>query len=271
MSASSSFRRFAAVVAAGTIATTTFALSTAVAAAETTSTCPSGRQAVVSRSYVVTHRDGTTWTGWYLDNNNPSTTDIRPGDAVRVTFRAADGCTATPVGLASYRAKSATFNPNEPQSLFDSHTGTFAAGTHTLQVDVPMTAADGSTCPNKHQDGPETKGKGANTSGAYDSTCDGSPSQNGNGDGKAKGKPCAGCVGNADDKNPPGQRPDGSDANNGYECDGNNGVGKSNPAHSGCKPIFFQVDFFVGDVLPVVDGAHMYGPRLIDAYNGPKS
>ena len=42
-------------------------------------------------------------------------------------------------------------------------------------------------------------------------------------------------MGNADFKNPPGQAPDGSDHNKGYECDKNNGVGKTNPAHSGCK------------------------------------
>ena len=72
--------------------------------------------------------------------------------------------------------------------------------------------------------------------GAYCSTSDGTPSGNGNGDGNANGKPCAGCVGNADNKNPPGQANDGSDHNNGYECDGNSGVGKTNPAHSGCKP-----------------------------------
>jgi hypothetical protein len=71
--------------------------------------------------------------------------------------------------------------------------------------------------------------------GAYCSTSDGTPSGNGNGGGNANGKPCAGCVGNADNKNPPGQAKDGSDHNNGYECDGNSGVGKTNPAHSGCK------------------------------------
>ena len=81
-----------------------------------------------------------------------------------------------------------------------------------------------------------TSGNGANHSGAYDDTCDGSASQNGNGDGKATGKPCAGCVGKADEKNPPGQAPDGSDDNKGYECDDNSGVGKSNPAHTGCTP-----------------------------------
>ncbi len=79
-------------------------------------------------------------------------------------------------------------------------------------------------------------GDGANVHGPYDSTRDGSASQNGNGDGEANGKPCAGCVGKADNKNPPGQLPGGSDANSGYECDSNHGVGRGNPAHTGCTP-----------------------------------
>jgi hypothetical protein len=78
-------------------------------------------------------------------------------------------------------------------------------------------------------------GHGANQGGPYDSTCDGSPSGNGNGNGQATGKPCAGCVGNADDKNPKGQMPNGSDHNAGYECDRNHGIGRTNPAHTGCR------------------------------------
>jgi hypothetical protein len=78
-------------------------------------------------------------------------------------------------------------------------------------------------------------GNGANHSGPYDNTCDGSPSGNGNGGGQATGKPCAGCVGNADDKNPKGQMPNGSDHNAGYECDRNHGIGRTNPAHTGCS------------------------------------
>src|SRR3954449_7547654 len=70
--------------------------------------------------------------------------------------------------------------------------------------------------------------------GPYCSTRDGSPSGNGNGGGKATGKPCAGCVGKADNKNPKGQMPNGTDHNAGYECDRNHGVGRSNPAHTGC-------------------------------------
>jgi hypothetical protein len=50
------------------------------------------------------------------------------------------------------------------------------------------------------------------------------------------GKPCNGCVGNADDKTPPGQLLDGSDGNAGYECDSNKGIGRGNPAHTGCVP-----------------------------------
>ncbi len=80
----------------------------------------------------------------------------------------------------------------------------------------------------------DNNGGGANHTGPYDSTRDGSPSGNGNGTGKATGKPCAGCVGKADNKNPKGQYPNGSDHNNGYECDGNHGIGRTNPAHTGC-------------------------------------
>ncbi|HSE54944.1 MAG TPA: hypothetical protein VLB03_04385 [Nocardioidaceae bacterium] len=71
--------------------------------------------------------------------------------------------------------------------------------------------------------------------GPYCSPRDGKDSKNGQGEGKAEGKPCAGCVGKADNKNPPGQMPDGTDDNKGYECDKNNGIGKTNPAHTGCK------------------------------------
>ena len=70
--------------------------------------------------------------------------------------------------------------------------------------------------------------------GQYCSTYDGSPSGNGSGNGNATGRPAAGSVGNADNKNPQGQFPNGNDANNGYECDGNNGIAKTNPAHTGC-------------------------------------
>ena len=59
--------------------------------------------------------------------------------------------------------------------------------------------------------------------------------QSGNGYGHNNTPNGAGTEGKADSKFPPGQSPDGSDHNNGYECDGNGGVGQTNPAHTGCK------------------------------------
>ena len=53
----------------------------------------------------------------------------------------------------------------------------------------------------------DDNGSGANQSGPYDSTRDGSASGNGNGTGNATGEPCAACVGQADNKNPKGQLP----------------------------------------------------------------
>jgi hypothetical protein len=76
------------------------------------------------------------------------------------------------------------------------------------------------------------------TGGVYDATCDGTQGGNGNNDNPdhTPGPPCAGCVGHADNQEPPGQQPGGSDANNGYECDGNQGIGQGNPAHTSCTP-----------------------------------
>jgi len=103
--------------------------------------------------------------------------------------------------------------------------------TGTLLVTVGGTTASagegrgtGNTSPNSANSG----------CGDYCSTRDGSPSRNGNGDGKATGRPEAGSVGKADNKNPKGQYRNGSDSNNGYECDGNKGIAKGNPAHTGC-------------------------------------
>jgi hypothetical protein len=83
---------------------------------------------------------------------------------------------------------------------------------------------------------PAYAGGGANNSGPYDANVGyGLPSNNGNGQGNAYGKPAAGTVGKADAKNPPGQLPGPEDFNNGYECDGNSGIARGNPAHSSCE------------------------------------
>lgn len=121
-------------------------------------------------------------------------------------------------GGSSWSGKSSHSSPptsstTSSSSVTESTTSTQGA-THGAQL----------TCTNKH---PRTP-----TGGPFDSTCDGSPSLNGNGTGGG-GRPCAGCVGNADYKHPGGQSL--FDNNSGYECDSNSGIGKTNPAHSGCR------------------------------------
>ena len=98
------------------------------------------------------------------------------------------------------------------------------------------TAQDGAYTEPQPISSADDNGTGANqTDGPYRSNRHGAESGNGNGNGEATGEPCAGCVGRADNKEPQGQMPDAvSDGNNGYECDGNNGIAKTNPAHTGC-------------------------------------
>jgi len=264
-------RRFTALLTGAAAAVAGLTLVASPAAA-TTVDCV-GPEAVKSQSWTFTHTDGTSDTYFWITNSlyNGEYQDIRPGDKVTGTVTLKPECLGTSIGIASYQAPSATLNPDDVQKLFSHDVKSGGNGTYSFSIVLPKSASDGSTCPNKHQDGPETKNKGANTSGAYDSTCDGRPSGNGNGGGNANGRPCAGCVGNADDKNPPGQRPDGSDRNNGYECDGNKGIARENPAHTGCQVHFFQVDVFTGQVLQTVGKGSYYGERLVGAFNGPKA
>jgi hypothetical protein len=201
----------------------------------------------------------------------------RRGDHVEVTFDVPMGC-SNRITFASFVAPAPApaldGSRLDEQVAFSKQTDVFRAGRHSLAIDVfsfPGSAThDCASAPlpligeagrDEIKDdvrdlmaaSPEYRdqvlremrakaasAQGANQSGPYDSTCDGSASQNGVGDGAAVGKPCAGCVGDADDKNPPGQLPGGNDPNAGYECDRNQGVGPSNPAHSGCQN--FQLD-----------------------------
>jgi hypothetical protein len=98
----------------------------------------------------------------------------------------------------------------------------------------PQSSTTVGTQPPSNADQNNTGANDTSSSNQYLSTRNGSPSLNGSGTGQATGKPCAACVGKADNKNPPGQYPNGSDHNAGYECDTNHGIGQSNPAHSGC-------------------------------------
>ena len=53
--------------------------------------------------------------------------------------------------------------------------------------------------------------------------------------GQVQGGHLAGTEGKADNKFPPGQAPDGTDGNRGYECDQNPGIGNGDPAHTTCR------------------------------------
>lgn len=257
-------RRTLSALAAGLTMTGSLTLLASSAAAAPTCTVDEQKAEIVNRSFTITQADGDVLSVTRLKGN------VSPGDTITAHFDVDDDCGAIEVGLASYRSAAEAFDPSQRQLLFDADATTFQPGTgYHLTILVPTTpGGDTAACPNKHKE-PEFTGNGANKSGPYDSTCDGSPSMNGNGGGNAKGKPCAGCVGNADDKNPNGQYPDARrDGNNGYECDKNNGVGKGNPAHTGCvSDSWWQVDFFVGPVLQEVGGSSLYNNRLMAAAN----
>jgi len=133
---------------------------------------------------------------------------------------------ATSLGGFAWTVASAS-----PSSTASQHRTNGTAGTSgDVHSPQPLSNAD------RHTAG-ANGGCVSSPKGIYCSDRSGAPSLNGNGSGKAVGKPCAGCVGKADNKNPPGQEktnPMGVFPNNGYECDHNNGIGKSNPAHTGC-------------------------------------
>lgn len=111
---------------------------------------------------------------------------------------------------------------------------------HTTVTAAPVATPTGTvvtTIPSQPFSRADQNNTGANTTSPtnpYISNGTGAPSGNGSGNGTATGKPCAGCVGKADNKDPHGQQPNGSDHNAGYECDRNHGIGQTNPAHTGC-------------------------------------
>lgn len=140
------------------------------------------------------------------------------------------------VATSKVSGKSATASAKSTASSGSSKIKSGVAGNHSTSGTARTSGDVTEPQPLSNADNNSGGANGQCPGGAYCSTRDGSPSLNGNGGGNATGKPCAGCVGKADNKNPQGQRPDGSDHNNGYECDGNNGIAKGNPAHTSCTP-----------------------------------
>ncbi|MDQ1699079.1 MAG: hypothetical protein QOG34_942 [Frankiaceae bacterium] len=133
---------------------------------------------------------------------------------------------------AAQSAAHANANSGKANAADSSASG--AAGSHSTDGTAGTSGDPSQPQPVSTADANTGGANGQCPGGPYCSTRDGSPSGNGNGGGKATGKPCAGCVGKSDNKNPKGQMPGGSDHNAGYECDRNHGIGRSNPAHTGC-------------------------------------
>jgi len=143
-------------------------------------------------------------------------------------------------------AKAAGPNSNTSSKPF-TNAGGVTTGSNTTKYEV-VNGRDGSPAvgggqpsgnvqsaqPFSNADKNNTGANDTSTTNPYRSTRDGAPSLNGNGGGQQVGQPCAGCVGKADNKNPGGQAPNATDRNAGYECDRNHGIGRSNPAHTGC-------------------------------------
>jgi hypothetical protein len=163
------------------------------------------------------------------------------GLAVAVSALTLSVFAAVPAAMA---ATSSHANAHSMQASSQQSTSHGNASTHETSGTSASThqtsgtsGTSGDTSQPQPLSGADQNSGGANgkcPDGPYCSTRDGSASGNGNGGGQAVGKPCAGCVGKADNKNPPGQYPNGSDANAGYECDSNHGIGRTNPAHTGC-------------------------------------
>src|SRR5436853_4518651 len=178
----------------------------------------------------------------------PRECDMKPHPE-RSVLASVAGClavTATVVVMTTAAAfagpKSSTSTSTTASTTANGHAAKASSSTHANDAHASSasnhSAGNASTVGDPTQpqpvSGADQNSGGANgqcPGGPYCSTRDGSASGNGNGGGQAVGKPCAGCVGKADNKNPKGQMPNGSDNNAGYEGDRNHGIARTNPAH----------------------------------------
>jgi hypothetical protein len=192
------------------------------------------------------------------------------GDEVTVSFRVPAGC-AHRLTFASFIAPVPAFDGSrlDDQALFSREQGTYGPGRHSMTVEVfefprvaPATcraarvqaqaqqqalhqavrkamAADADYRERVIEEVREKRSSGErpNPTGPYVGSCEAL----GTNGAPAAGKPCDGCVGNTKANVPPGQVVLGTDANAGYRCDRNPGIGDGNPAHGGCPN--FQLDF----------------------------
>jgi hypothetical protein len=161
------------------------------------------------------------------------------GDHVVATFEVPEGCSSR-VAFASFLAPTPTFDGSRlaQQDLVSRDVGVFGPGRHSLEIDIfdfpdegeqdcaaaraaVQAASDELRRAVRAQMAASptyraavqweiaqraARGDAAEaTSGPYPRACEGAPVDAPTGDLQAYGQPCSGCVGNADDKHPPGQ------------------------------------------------------------------
>ena len=133
--------RFLGIIASAAVVAA--AVVSSAGAAQATGSCPTGKSAVSNVSYKITDPDGTVRLVSALRGNTKS------GDAIEASFNVPAlpaGCDSVQLSLASYRAPTAppfTLPDAQQQVLFNSSTGTFAPGAHTLAATVPPASASG--------------------------------------------------------------------------------------------------------------------------------
>lgn len=203
-----------------------------------------------------------------VDGRPGELTDAGAGDRIEVAFEVPPGC-VNRLTLVSFVAPAPAFDGSrlDDQVVHERESGWLASGRHSLSVEVfdfaPIDPAEcaaersamhilrAAMADDRPRPAAERSGHGAVT-GPIDVSCDGP---------QVSGRPCDGCVGNADDKVPPPQAGDGTDPDAGHECDRNEGIGDGNPAHSACPN--FQIDLAYRPTLTSVTGRATHADALV--------
>ena len=129
---------------------------------------------VTTYAYELTHLDGSVEYTTRIRGTGDAS-PVQPGDQITVMFDVPSTCPeGVELSIASYRTAEVGFAPAEEQILWESATGVFQPGPHTMTVHAfGAPAGDPADCAVSHH---SDTGHGANTSGPYDSTCNGSAS-----------------------------------------------------------------------------------------------
>ena len=215
-----------------------------------------------------------------VDGRPAAVTDARAGDQLEVRFDVPSGC-VNRITLASFVAPSPAFDGSrlDEQVPYQRSTDVFGPGRHSLAVSVyPFAPVDPGSCLAARARANAERAELAadvreealadpvvlqrlRSALSQRSTAVVGPVEVSCLSASGDRPPCDGCVGNADDKDPPGQGPTGSDHDAGHECDRNQGIGNGNPAHEGCPN--FQIDLAYRPAMQAVSDRSMHPSELV--------